>query len=212
MNSDRPKTLGDPEARQLRLTELHEAHIAPLTSFVESLRAEAGPGAAIPYFDPWDGGVEAQILFLLEAPGAKAKGSGFVSRNNPDETAKNLFELCRKAELHRKKTVIWNAVPWYIGTGARIRAATPSDLEAGLRPLSRILDLLPNLQAVVFLGRKAEKARPEIERLRPKLSLFVCPHPSPMFVNHAPGNRGRILVALREVAHCVSMAHAQERL
>jgi len=212
MNLDRARLLGDPEARQVRLSQLQKAHIAPLTSFVESLRTEAGPGAAIPYFDPWNGGVEAQILFLLEAPGPKAVRSGFVSRNNPDETAKNFFELNLEAAIDRRRTIIWNAVPWYIGTGAKIRAATPADLERGLRPLPRLLDLLPNLQAVVFVGRKAEKARLEVTQLRPNLALFVCPHPSPMFVNHAPGNRDRILLLLRDVADCMSMARAQDPL
>ena len=212
MNLDRARLLGDPEARQVRLSQLQKAHIAPLTSFVESLRTEAGPGAAIPYFDPWNGGVEARILFLLEAPGPKAVRSGFVSRNNPDETAKNFFELNLEAAIDRRRTIIWNAVPWYIGTGAKIRAATPADLERGLRPLPRLLDLLPNLQAVVFVGRKAEKARLEVTQLRPNLALFVCPHPSPMFVNHAPGNRDRILLLLRDVADCMSMARAQDPL
>src|SRR5439155_23893907 len=46
---DRPKLLEDPEARATRLKELQRSHIAPLTRFVEDLRAEAGPGAAIPY-------------------------------------------------------------------------------------------------------------------------------------------------------------------
>ena len=40
----------------------------------------------IPHFDPLDGGSNAQVLFLMEAPGPKASASGFVSRNNPDET------------------------------------------------------------------------------------------------------------------------------
>jgi len=71
---------------------------------------------------------------------------------------------------------------------------------------------LPNLQAVVFVGRKAEKARLEVTQLRPNLALFVCPHPSPMFVNHAPGNRDRILLLLRDVADCMSMARAQDPL
>lgn len=85
--------------------------------------AAVGPQASIPDFDPWDGGVHAQVLFLLEAPGSKAVDSGFVSRNNPDETAKNFFELNRDAGIPRELTVIWNVVPWYIGDGARIRAA-----------------------------------------------------------------------------------------
>ncbi|WP_458071113.1 uracil-DNA glycosylase [Rhodanobacter sp. BL-MT-08] len=204
MNTDRAKLLGESGQRATRLQQINESHIAPLTAFVETLRMEAGPDASIPYFDPWDGGVEAKILFLLEAPGPKAVGSGFISRNNPEETAKNFFELSTEAQIPRKETVIWNSVPWYIGTGTKIRAATPSDLEAGLRPLPRLLELLPKLQAVVFVGKKAERARAQVEKLRPELRLLTCPHPSPLFVNNAPGNKERILLGLREVADLIA--------
>ncbi|MEQ1795399.1 MAG: uracil-DNA glycosylase [Nitrospira sp.] len=197
MSTDRPKLLGDATAVAVRMKELRAPHIAPLTSFVEDLRAEAGPGAEVPYFDPWDGGVEATTLFLLEAPGAKAVHSGFVSRNNPDETAKNFFELNVEAGINRKRTVIWNAVPWYIGNGRKIRAATPKDLTDGLKPLPRLLALLPNLREIVLVGRKAEKAAAQLDRS--SYAVFTCPHPSPMFVNHAPGNRGKILAVLRQL-------------
>jgi len=76
---DKPKLLGDPVARVARREQLRHAHIAPLAAFVDELRATAGPQASIPDFDPWDGGVYAQVLFLLEAPGSKAVGSGFIS-------------------------------------------------------------------------------------------------------------------------------------
>ena len=69
---DAPKLLGNFQALADRLNQLLETHVAPLTKFVDELRAEAGPGAQIPYFDPWDGGVEAEMLFLLEAPGRRA--------------------------------------------------------------------------------------------------------------------------------------------
>ena len=158
MNTDRPKLLGDAAAVAARLKEIHAPHIAHLTAFVEALRVEAGPGAQVPYFDPWDGGVGATTLFLLEAPGSRAVRSGFVSRNNPDETAKNFYELCIEAGIDRKKTIIWNAVPWYIGDGKKIRAATSKDLVDGLEPLARLLVLLPKLRVVVLVGRKAQKA------------------------------------------------------
>lgn len=197
MLTDAPKILGDPETRAARLQQLQDPHVAPLTAFVEQLRSEAGPDAGIPYFDPWDGGINAQALFLLEAPGPKAVKSGFISRNNPDETAKNMFELCREAGLERKETVLWNAVPWYIGSGGTIRAATPADLEAGLRPLERLIALLPRVKTVVLLGRKAERAAPKVSPVRYR--IFKCPHPSPLFVNNAPGNRGKILEVLTQV-------------
>jgi uracil-DNA glycosylase len=68
----------------VRAAKLTEPHVAPLTAFVEALRAEMGPGVGLPHFDPLDGGVEAEVLYLLEAPGPRAVESGFISRNNPD--------------------------------------------------------------------------------------------------------------------------------
>ena len=84
--SDRPKLLGEPTARAARRAQLDEPHIAPLTQFVERLRSRVpGQATSVPYFDPWDGGISAEVLYLLEAPGAKVVTSEFVSRNNPDE-------------------------------------------------------------------------------------------------------------------------------
>ena len=200
MLADLPKMLRCPEAKASRMLQLGESHIRPLTHLVDQLRENAGPGAGIPYFDPWDGGVDAEVLFLLEAPGAKAVASGFISRNNPDETAKNMFELGVEAGIDRKHTVLWNVVPWYIGTGTKIRAATPLDLEAGLQPLPRLLALLPKLRAFVLLGRKAERAAVAITSVRPGLKLFICAHPSPLYINNAIGNRDKILTILRLVS------------
>lgn len=203
---DRPKLLGDPAARDARRAQLRDLHVAPLTEFVEALRAEIGPEAAIPDFDPWDGGVNAQVLYLLEAPGAKAVMSGFISRNNPDETAKNFFQLNEDARIPRQLTVSWNVVPWYIGSGTRIRGATRFDTGKGTGPLERLLALLPALRVVVLIGRKPEHACDLIARLRPEVRLFRSPHPSPLFVNNSPGNRDRILVVLRDVAQFLGIA------
>jgi uracil-DNA glycosylase len=197
---DSPKLLSDPVARAARHAQLAEPHVAPLAAFVAALRNEAGPAAAIPDFDPWDGGATAELLYLLEAPGAKAVLSGFISRNNPDETAKNFFELNRAAGIPRRRTVTWNIVPWYIGTGTRIRAAGRSDIEAGLPALTRLLALLPKLKAVVLVGRKAERAASSMAKLRPEVRVFRSPLPSPLFINNARGNRNRILTVLREAA------------
>ena len=197
---DEPKTLRDPKTRELRLSAVDEPHVALLTAFVHELRAEMGPDFSIPYFDPADGGTTATLLYLLEAPGPRAIASGFVSRDNPDETAKNFLLLNQEAGIDRRRTVIWNIVPWYIGSGTRIRAASGQDTEAGARSLERLLNLLPRLRCAVFLGAHAAKAGPLVARLRPGLETFTVPHPSPMFVNRAPGNWGRILSVLRTVA------------
>jgi uracil-DNA glycosylase len=197
---DSPKLLADPAARAARTAQLGAPHVAPLTAFVRALRDAAGLEASVPDFDPWDGGTQAEVLFLLEAPGPKAVMSGFISRNNPDESAKNFFELNAAAGIARGRTATWNIVPWYIGTGSRIRAATRTDIEAGIPSLVRLLDLLPRLRAIVFVGEKAARADEVIAKLRPGLRRFRSPHPSPLYVNNAPGNRDHILSALRRVA------------
>ena len=119
-----PKTLGFEQIRGERLSGLFAPHITGLTRFVEELRQMKGTDFHIPYFDPHDGGVQAKVLFLLEAPGPKAKGSGFVSRDNPDETAKNVRTMSREAGLNRTDFVIWNVCPWYVGTLVRWYAIT----------------------------------------------------------------------------------------
>lgn len=202
--TDLPKLLADPQARADRRTQLHEPHIAPLTGFVGALRDEVGPSAVIPDFDPWDGGIDAEILYLLEAPGPRAVASGFISRNNPDESAENFFELNAEAKIPRKRTVTWNVVPWYLGDGNSIRAANRTDLAQGVRFLPRLLSLLPKLRAVVFVGRKAEYARETVMEQLPNVKVFYCPHPSPQCLNTNPGNRRRIIEVLREVATATS--------
>ncbi len=182
---------------------LDAPHMAPLMSFVRELRAEMGRDYAIPFFDPHDGGTSAEILFLLEAPGRQAVRSGFISRNNPDETAKNFFSLNQEARLDRRLTVTWNIVPWYIGDGQKIRAARRDDISLGLCSLDRLLGLLPRLAVAVFLGKKAAYAAAHVVARMPGVRILRMPHPSPLFVNRAPGNHERLLAVLQQVAATV---------
>lgn len=152
----------------------------------------------VPFFDPCDGGIEARALFLLEAPGRRAKGSGFVSRNNPDETAKNTFELQREAGLPRRSVVLWNIVPWYVGSGGKIRGVSWSDIKQAQGYLDRLLGLLPGLEAIVLVGRKAQGARARIEQHG--VRVFESPHPSPIALGTRRETRGEILKSWSEVA------------
>jgi uracil-DNA glycosylase len=183
----------------------------PLSALVEAIRSETGRGIQVPHFDPSDGGIAARCLFLLEAPGPKAVRSGFVSRNNPDETAKNFFELSHAAGIMREHTVLWNIVPWYIGSGAKIRSAARADIKAAHPYLTRLLAALPRLEVVVLVGRKAELAEAEVLRCMQFLKVVTMPHPSPLFVNRLPGNRARLLRALQEIAQLLVSAE-NERL
>lgn len=194
---DEPKSLGDSVRQAERRSKLHLPHIDQLTFFVDAIRRERICGDLVPYFDPFDGGISAECLFVLEAPGANAVASGFISRNNPDETAKNWFELNVLADLARQRTITANIVPWYIGSNGRIREATSKDIEEGWPYLMRLLNILPRLRVVVLVGKKAQRVDSRLQAVRPDLTIHKCRHPSPLSMNRAPGNRSDLLSALK---------------
>jgi len=166
--ADAPYLLNNEEEQRRRLEMLSLSHVKPLANYVASLRAVLGEQYRVPDFDPCDGGTQARVLFLLEAPGPKAVESQFVSSNNPDPTARNLWHLIHDAGIPRAETLIWNIVPWYVGTGKRIRPVNAADITDALPHLKTLLGLLPKLQLIVLVGRKAQSAEAPIRRLTTK--------------------------------------------
>ena len=199
--SDGPKILADEEVRAERIRQLTLPHVAPLAAFAQQIRSERGSAYSVPDFDPWDGGVDAEVLYVLEAPGPKTVATGFVSRNNPDESALNFFRANVEAGIPRTRTVSWNIIPWTLSDRqGRVRSPKQEDISSGIPYLERLLALLPRLCAVVLVGRSAERAAPHLMTQRRSFDLFVAPHPSPQFVNRFPENRERLASALRAVA------------
>jgi len=174
---DKPRQLSSSLAVSERRAVLSEPHMVPLANFVQTLRL-TNPGWEFPDFDPLDGGVEAEILFLFEKPGpmtsAKNKGSGFISRNNDDPTAHATFVFMNEAGLKRKRTLIWNVIPGWNGT----RKVTASELRLGVVQLEALIPLLPNLTTIVLVGSKAKRA---MRLLKPMgLCILTSAHPSPI--------------------------------
>lgn len=129
-------TSKDADGRHARLTE---SHLIQLTRLAQRIRETRPDGDEVPDFDPDSGGVSARVLLLLEAPGpgAVAKGgsrlgSGFVSLDNNDETARNLKNAVETAVLARDEVLMWNIVPWYVGNEQKIRPATSNDIRAAV--------------------------------------------------------------------------------
>ena len=154
----------------------------------------------MPDFDPTEAGVAAPILLLLEAPGPKASrergGSGFVSPDNIDGTAENMWRPLREAEVDRGHEVVtWDVVPWYIGSDRNIRPADSADLLEGRPYVEELLGLLRALRVVVRIGRHAAKGW---ARLGLDLPAIEAPHPSPQNLNTRPHLRPAVLDALRE--------------
>jgi uracil-DNA glycosylase len=174
-------------------------HMQPLFEYLERVKRAQGPGYDTPAFDPCDGGIRAKVLFLLEAPGPRAVGSAFISRNNPDQTARNMLQLLRAAGLPREDTLLWNIVPWYVGDGRKIRPVTSADIEEAAPYLEELLGLLPGLRAIVLMGKKAQSARKTIRRLT-RVRLFEADHPSPQVFNVWPEKREEAQQVFNRVA------------
>jgi uracil-DNA glycosylase len=196
---DRPRTNRDGHELARKRSLLRAPHVGVLTEHVERLRADRGADR-VPYFDPTEAGIEAPILLLLEAPGPKATaergGSGFVSPDNDDGSAENMWRLLLEADVDRRREVVtWNIVPWYIGSDRKIRPADSRDLLEGRRYIVELLSLLPALRVVVLIGKHAARGW---TRLGLDLPAITAPHPSPQNLNTRPHYRRMIREALGE--------------
>ena len=187
----------DKETVAAKLARLEEQHIAPLTALARRIQSQH---AGVPFFDPDNCGVDARVLILLEAPGPKA--TDFVSQDNSDKTAENLNRLMTEASLPRREIVLWNVVPFYIGTAdrSRLRAARQSDLDAGRPWVTELCGLLPRIDAVVRLGRKSQQARPLVNELCPVARVLEGWHPSPLAMNRDLARWRQLLGVLHEAA------------
>ncbi|MDE2365156.1 MAG: uracil-DNA glycosylase [Hyphomicrobiales bacterium] len=177
MAPSHPRSLRENFARKERRTLLDEPHIAPLRDFVAALRAQFTDWE-FPDFDPLDGGVDAECLFLFEKPGPmtseKGGGSGFISRDNDDPTAEATFCFMRQAKIDRRRSVIWNAIPGWNGE----RRISQPELRMGIESLAALLALLRRIHTVVLVGKRAQGARGQLAR--PGLRIFESAHPSPL--------------------------------
>jgi len=175
--TDKPRSLKLDSVRAERFEMLNLPHISPLRDYVKKLRG-IYPESEFADFDPLDGGCNADILFLLEKPGPKTSvldgGSGFISRNNDDPTAEATFNFMNLAQLPRDRTVLWNAIPGWNGT----RTITHLELHRGIDHLRELPQLLPKLETIVLVGKKAQRAAPHICNL--DYRLLASDHPSPI--------------------------------
>lgn len=185
-HDDAPGSMADPAVAARRRNLLDAPHMPPLTGYVREPR-DRGQGY-VPDFDPLDGGVQAELLFLFEKPGPKTfppLGSGFISRNNDDPSAEALHCFMLEAELPRHGGVLWNTIPWWNGT----IAMTGAEKRSGAAELRSLLPLLPEVRGVVLAGNLAwQFGAPRLPDTGPM--LFGCVHMS-MQARNGRGSRGR---------------------
>lgn len=186
--SDRPRRHADQDFLKSKLDRVDEPHVRPLNDLARRIRRETG--AEVPWFDPANGGVGARALLLLEAPGRRSTsatsgsgaggGSGIISADNNDPTAAFSWQLYRDCRLPLDRIVIWNAVPWHVGTDQKIRSASGEDVERAAPHLRQLVELLPDLRVTLTMGSRARDGwlrfllAPDV----PLVPTLACPHPN----------------------------------
>jgi uracil-DNA glycosylase len=184
----------DPAFLAAKQARWFEPHVAPVNRLVSELAATTG--REVPYVDPDSGGVNTRVLLLLEAPsGGAAYRSGMISVDNDGGTAANLWRAHQDVGLSREYTMIWNAVPWFVGVYGRIDGPRAAELIEGRSWLVRLLDLLPLLEVAIAFGRVPEKSlRPLGSELEARgVMIFPAPNPSQRVYN-VPGRGARAQV------------------
>lgn len=211
---DKPKNLKFESERLERGRRLLDEHIAPLTRFVERMRREH-PDKIIPYFDPLDGGTNAECLCVLEAPGKMTRvggGSGFISRNNDDNSASNFFKMSKEVGISRHRTVLWNIVPWYLGTYDERGRPTLADIDSGFHYLCSLIELLPRITVIALFGEKARSVESRLRNTHSYVSIFVANMPSPSFINrNRKTNWATITAVLKDVKNSLGTRRNKAR-
>jgi uracil-DNA glycosylase len=190
--SSEPRRHRDPVFLAAKRSRLWEPHVAPVNRFVDTIREEiaaetltedgAAPEVFVPYVDPDSGGIAARVLFVLESPARPAAhGSGMLSVDNDDGTAKNMWHAYAATGMPRTHGLHWNAVPWFVGTAKKEASVKHHEVERGRQYLLRLLALASSVRAVIALGKPAQRSiAPATDRLEGRgISVIEAPHPSP---------------------------------
>jgi uracil-DNA glycosylase len=172
--------MADPSFRDRMADYASNDRVGPLNRWISTL---CDQHRWMPRIAPTYGGVEAEVLFLLQDPGpgtAQASASGFLSHQNDDD-ASELFAHCLDdADLPASRTTAWNASPWYRSEDAGRPSA--AEVGAALPLLADLLDRLPRVRVVVPMGAVAQDAWTRFSQLHPAraraYTRIDAPHPA----------------------------------
>ncbi len=153
----------DPQFRADQLDGIRDPQVAAVNALCDLLTEERGaePDAQrVPYIAPHYDARSASVLLLLSNPGPKAggdAGSGMLSWENDDASAARMFQVCEQVGLSGSDAFPWNAYPWHVHE--KYPNGLPKELVvAGLDALARLLQVAPNIRAIIAHGGDARRS------------------------------------------------------
>lgn len=195
-----------PDILKAKQDRIREPHVKTLNDLADKIAAAEGfdPGD-VPYVDPDLGGLNARALVMLDNPGPKAKagvGSGLLSLDNDDPTARCLREAYERHHIAWTDIGAWNAVPFPTAK----RGSSATERQAGALWLRDFVQLCPSLEFVLPLGAAArdgwKRAGLPAPVAVPGITWDV-PHCSRLGLNQ-PGARERFEKAIECLANTLN--------
>lgn len=184
----------DPAVVAEKISRIRDPHVAPLNALADRIAdTEHLPHGHVPYVDPDQGGVGARMLVLLDNPSTKAEagtGSGLLSLDNNDRTARNCREAYARHNVDWNDVVHWNVVPFPVA-GEKNGGSTSAERARAARWTREVVALLPNLEIVLLLGGSARDGwkRAAINRTDLSVPAGNIPHCSARGLNTAGGRK-----------------------
>lgn len=197
---------GNPAFLAAKRARVREPNVVLLNDLADTIADARGlQHGRVPYVDPDFGGIHARALVMLDNPGSKAKagsGSGLLSLDNDDPTARRLREAYEHHHIAWTDLVAWNAVPFpTVGRGS-----TATERQEGAPWVKEFVHLCPNLEFVLLLGAAArdgwKRAKLSTPVLVPGISWDV-PHCSRLGLNQ-PGAPARFEKAIECLARALN--------
>ncbi|MCJ0901858.1 uracil-DNA glycosylase [Rhodococcus sp. ARC_M6] len=152
--------------RELR-RHIYAPNVKPINELVDRLHAEH-PDRFIPHVAPTYGGRNARILALFQSPGWSSTphhdGPGMICHENVDSSSIRHKNFLDEYKIDIEDVVSWNAFPW---SGYDKNRSLKEERQATLA-LEELLELLPNLTAVMLHGRVAQDAWERLLRHNPR--------------------------------------------
>lgn len=153
-----PGRNSDPAALAIKHAHIRDRHVAPINALADRVADSAGfSHGLVPYADPQLGGVDAEVLALLDNPSTKAEagtGSGLLSLENDDPTARHCAEVYNDFGLRPGRVVHWNVAPAPIAGPKNGKSSGP-ERDRGAVWLRELLEMLPNLRVILLMGAMA---------------------------------------------------------
>lgn len=199
----------DPRVVEDKMLRIRDPHVQKLNNLADKIASAEGlPPGHVPYVDPDMGGVKARMLVLLDNPSTKAEagtGSGLLSLDNNDRTARNCREAYARHGVDWKDVVHWNVVPFPVA-GTKNGGSTPGERARSAAWTREVVELLPNLEIVLLLGAAARDGWKRASIVAP--NIYVLPGNIPHCSMRGLNTNGGRAVFEKAIETAAGLLHA----